>query len=198
MEDIVRGDARRAFYARRVELRVDGTAPGPWSVQSQQETVAYVLGQTPTDTGGPVAAGRDHQPTEVATLAAFLQNAELTGERAGDDEKQQIAYLRQSLLTQISAATQAQNNSLLPNPPHPVSQSQSSGTQFAQGVTYNNARPTPAGTDGAPPRWRPQPNQSLVQAAEAQSILGGLFGMGTVMQYEQYAIMQSVQQQPRN
>ncbi|HEX5398763.1 MAG TPA: hypothetical protein VFY06_06920 [Verrucomicrobiae bacterium] len=193
VEDIVRGDAQRAFYARRVELGVDGTAPGPWSVQSQLETVAYVLGQTMTDNARTVATGRDPQPARVATLAAFLQKAELTREGASDEEKRQAACLRQNLLTQMSVAAQAQDLPL-----HPVQQvNQNRGTQYAQSAAQNT-QPTASGTGGVPRPWPPRPNPMLLQAAEARSVLGGLFGMGAVMQYEQYAIMQSAQPQPQN
>lgn len=193
VEDIVRGDARRAFHAKRVAMGVDGTIPGPWSARSQQETVAYVLGQNLTDAGGPVAADHDNQPTGLATLAAFLQNSELAGEEANDEQKRQIASLRQNLLAQISRPAQAPNNA-----PYPVPRSKTGATQFAQSAAENTPS-SPAGTESAsPPRWRPKPNRSLLQAAEAQSILGGLFGMGAVIQYEKYANTQSGLQPPQN
>jgi hypothetical protein len=67
--------------------------------------VDRLLGRTPADAEEPVAVVSDHQPAaESATLAAFLENVDFIEQGATEEQKQQIAGLRQSLLQQIGGA----------------------------------------------------------------------------------------------
>ncbi|MGA3268452.1 MAG: hypothetical protein ABSE16_16705 [Verrucomicrobiota bacterium] len=195
--DIVRGDVERAFYAKRLELHIDGTQPGLWSGRSQVEMADYLLGQTPAVAGEPAAAGpSDQQPAGPATLAAFLQNADLTAPGLNQEQNQQMAGLRQNLLDQISQPNQAPGNRAVA-----ASQPAVNGTPSplaGTDGTPSSAAPTDSaqdGTDNTQPRLRPGPSQSMLMAEEAESVLGGLFGMGAAIQYDQY---QAGSQSPQN
>lgn len=50
VEDIVRGDAERAFSFKRSELHMARIQAGHWSAQSQMQMVAYLLGQASSPT----------------------------------------------------------------------------------------------------------------------------------------------------
>ena len=200
VEDIVRGDAERAFAEMHRRLGIDGTARGLWSVQSQMQLVASLLGQTQTAVGESVIASQSNQPAEPATMAGFLQSADLTALGQTDEQKREIANVRQSLLQQISGANQAPNN-----PNFPVPQAGANGAQPSP-TGMDGALSPPAATDnsqssqagaGSKPSWLPpRISPSMLQASEAESMVGGLFGMGAAMQYEQYQAAQAGQQNP--
>jgi hypothetical protein len=121
VEDIVRGDTGRGYAMMRGRLGVSATEPGRWSEQAQAQMVAYFLGQspnaveaqavaeTPAATGQHNRAASDPQTT-TATLAAFLQNVDLTTPGMSTEQAQETANLRQAYLAQISAASENQNN----------------------------------------------------------------------------------------
>ena len=200
VEDIVRGDAERTFAEMHRRLGIDGTTSGPWSAQSQMQLVASLLGQTPLPAAEPVVASQDHQEAEPATMAAFLQSVDLTALGQTDEQKREIADVRRSLLQQISGANQAPNN-----PGYLASQAGVNGTQPPQ-TAMDGAQPPPVGIDnpqssqagaGGKPSWLPpRISPSMLQASEAESMVGGLFGMGAAMQYEQYQATQAGQQNP--
>jgi hypothetical protein len=172
VEDIVRGDIERAFNFKRSGLHLDETAPGPWSARSQTQLVAYLLGQTPSATIASVDAASEQQPTAAAAaavpaLTAFLQNADLTPAGLNNEQKQQTASLRQSFLKQIAELNQAPGD-----PATPAAQ---------------------PGADGRRSGWHPISQRALV-SAQAESMLGGMFGTGAALQYEQYQAPQGGQQ----
>jgi hypothetical protein len=55
IEDIVRGDAARAFSWERHELGLDGSGAGPWSRSREMQLVAGLLGAYPPDGTATVA-----------------------------------------------------------------------------------------------------------------------------------------------
>ncbi|HUA39533.1 MAG TPA: hypothetical protein VMA35_14165 [Candidatus Sulfopaludibacter sp.] len=79
IEDIVRGDAARAFSWERKELRLDGSGDGPWSRPQEMQLVASLLGAHPPAGTTAVAqtagneVGRDNGSGEVAESAAPVQ-----------------------------------------------------------------------------------------------------------------------------
>lgn len=202
--DIVQGDVGRAYAMMRERLNVSAMEPGRWSGQEQEQMAAYFLGQIPN---AEVAAGIAEEPAAVgqnnnqatddaqignATLAAFLQSVDLTTPGMGADQQQEIAGLRQGLLAQISTASQAPNNqantsstsgSDNPAPAQTSEDNSRTGIDNLQAAT-DNSQPAQAGT-GDSQRQPSQAIQALIQASEQESILGGLFGMGAAMQYEQ-------------
>lgn len=141
LEDIVRGDAGRVFRARRLELNLDQTQPGMWSDQSEQKLLERLLSRTPTTAPERPTVVASNYPTaaESTTLAAFLQTVDFTGGTGTEEQRQQMASLRQSLLEQISGANR------------------------------------------------------VLKAEEAESMLGGLFGLGAAIQYDQYRMAHPTQ-----
>ena len=113
VEDIVRGDAERAFYAKRAELNVDGTASGPWSAQAQIQLVAYLLGRSPTqevapDTAptSPVAHRRRLSPVQTVSMPIVMQNVDLAALGLNHGQQQVIAEVRQNFLEQVGGTNQ--------------------------------------------------------------------------------------------
>jgi hypothetical protein len=111
--DIVRGDAERAFYAKRAELNVDGTGSGPWSAQAQLQLVAYLLGQSPTqevaaDTAptSPAAHRRRPLPVQMVSMPIVMQNIDLAALGLNNGQKQVIAEVRQNFLEQVGGTNQ--------------------------------------------------------------------------------------------
>jgi len=110
VEDIVQGDAERVFFAKRGELQLDGSDPGPWSAQSQMQLVAFVLGKTPAAEQEVAIAASPSSPAESqmrpaserpGTLPAAMQNidpAALAALNFSDDQKQLIANVQRNLL----------------------------------------------------------------------------------------------------
>ncbi|HEV2453220.1 MAG TPA: hypothetical protein VGY98_03100, partial [Verrucomicrobiae bacterium] len=196
VDDIVRGDTGRAFATMRARLGVSATDPGQWSEQSQMQMVAYFLGQNPTGgensqfVAAPLSVAPDNAdagnvPAGDASLAAFLENADLTNPGMTTEQQQEIAGLRQGLLAQISGAGQVQNR-------QDNSSSQSaSDTQSSQSDTQNtqtapdSSQTTGTGQTDKRSPWH-QPSPALLQAAEEESIVAGVFGSGAGMQFEQY------------
>ena len=178
VEDIVRGDTERVFYAKRRDLGIDGTKSGPWSVQAQMQLAAYLLGQTPAATAmsADAAPGNHSHPAETATLAGFLQTADLTAPGLNDVQRQQIAYLRQNLLEQLSFSNQAPGDPVVPASQPGVSTAPSSligmdgapssvaQTDSTQAGT-DNTQPSQAVTGNKPPWWRPTSQRSRNSSA---------------------------------
>jgi hypothetical protein len=206
VEDIVRGDTGRAYTMMREHLGVSAMEPGRWSGQAQAHMVAYFLGQSPNiedSTGGgegPTAlavADQNNQATVTQTgnsmLAAFLQNTDFTTPGMTTDQQQEIAGMRQGLLAQISGAGQAQNNQANGSTTSSSSTSASGsddgassqiGTDNTQ-TGSDNSQTTQSGTNDKRSPWH-EPSPELLQAAEEESIVAGIFGTGAAMQYDQY------------
>jgi hypothetical protein len=110
VEDIVRGDAERVFFAKRGELQLDGSDPGPWSAQSQMQLVAYLLGKTPAAAQEVAIAASPSSPAErrkrplpewPVTIPVAMQSidpAALTALNLSDDQKQLIADVQRTLM----------------------------------------------------------------------------------------------------
>jgi hypothetical protein len=209
VEDIVQGDTGRAYAVMRQRLHVNANAPGRWSGQAQEQMAAYFLGQTPNANeasgiaDGSAAAGQNNPATDSvqtgnAALAAFLQNTDFTTPGMSAEQQQEIAGLRQGLLAQISAAGQSPNShantSSTSGSDNPASlqtsgdSSQTSGNNPQAGT--DNSQATQSGTKQ---KWY-QASPAMLQAEEQESILGGLFGIGTAVQYDQSQASQPNQQ----
>ena len=189
VEDIVRGDVERAFFAKRSELGIDGSEPGPWSARAQMQLVASLLGQRTVMEAEPIASASSILTSAAPpTVATFLQNVDLTTLGQNDEQKQEIANLRQNLLEQIGNVNPAPNS-----PANLASQAGETGTPSSQ-TKMDGTQSSQAGTDGTPSQWRPKASQSMLQAEEAESILGGLFGIGAAIQYDQYQAEQQAAQ----
>jgi hypothetical protein len=195
VEDIVRGNTGRAYAMMRERLGVSAMTPGRWSEPAQMQMVAYFLGQPLSVEESPIpeeppagsaVAGQNTpadqttgtSPTQNAALAAFLQNTDFTTPGMTVEQQQEIAGLRQGLLAQISTASQMPNNQ--------TSQSSPGGA--------DNSAPSQAGADDSQPSRsgdsnaqspHPHGSDTLIQAANQESILAGLFGMGAAVQYDQ-------------
>jgi hypothetical protein len=196
MDDIVQGDTARAYAVMRERLGVSANAPGRWSGQAQAQMAAYFLGQTSSVAGiadGSATGGQNNQATDRAqsgnaALAVFLQKTDFTTPGMSAEQQQEIAGLRQGLLAQITAAGQSPNN-------HANTLSMSGSDNMASpqagGDSSQTSRNNPqAGTDnsqttqGTKQKWY-QASPAMLQAEEQESILGGLFGIGAAVQYDQ-------------
>jgi hypothetical protein len=218
VEDIVRGNAGRAYAMMRQKLGVNETQPGPWSAQAQAKMVAYFLGQSPTAleaqsvaeaSAAPAANNQatDNQTTDnaeggTAALAEFLQNVDFTTPGMSAEQAQESENSRQTLLAQLSAGavSQPQNNNQGNSSSTGGSDTTSSqtSTENSQTGTDNlqvgsdNSQTSSNGT-GNKTHEPPQGSPAIVQAENAESMLGGVFGIGAAMQYDQYQSSQGGQ-----
>jgi len=116
VEDIVRGDAERAFFAKRSELHLDGSGTGAWSAQAQVQMVASLLGEKFVSSGeepAPAQSARSgHQPPEdgPVSMPLVLQNIDPAALGLNDEQMQVIANLRQNFLEQIGGTNQNPND----------------------------------------------------------------------------------------
>jgi hypothetical protein len=202
VEDIVRGDTARAYGVMRHQLGVSSNEPGRWSEQAQEQMAAYFLGQTPNAAGiaeGSVAAGPNNQATdnaqtESATLAAFLQDVDFTAPGMSAEQQQEIAGQRQALLAQISAAGQIPNSPARTSSTSGSDNTASSQTSGDNLQTSGNNSQTTQSEINEQFLLNHQASPAMLQAEEEESIVGGLFGIGAAMQYDQYQASQQKQQ----
>ena len=111
VEDIVRGDAERFYFAKRTEMNVDGTKPGPWSAQAQMEMVAFLLGQTPETVVAATPAPPVRSPKEMPlSMPLVLQNVDLKALGLDDEQTQMVANVRQDFLQQTGGMNQDTNS----------------------------------------------------------------------------------------
>lgn len=211
VEDIVRGDAGRAYAMMRRKLGVNETQPGPWSARAQAQMVAYFLGQSPNAvevqnvakaSAAPAANNQvaDNQTTDrgeagTAALAAFLQNVDFTTPGMSAEQAQESENFRQAFLAQLGAGavSQPQNNNQGNSSSTGGSDTASSQTGSENSQTGadnlqigNDISQTPSNGTGNKTHEPPQGSPSIVQAENAESMLGGVFGIGAAMQYDQY------------
>lgn len=125
IEDIVRGDADRAFSWERSQLALDGSGTGPWSRQEEMQLVASLLGgQPPAETaisarstknsmdennGGEVAQASvpsQNAKTGAPSYPLFLQDANWDALGFSADQQANIAQVRQQFLNDINGLNQ--------------------------------------------------------------------------------------------
>lgn len=100
VEDIVRGDAERAFYVKRRELNVDGTKPGPWSGRAQIQLVAYLLGET------SAPAGTASTSTRPPAYPLILQDVDLNALGLSAEQQERVAKIRQEFIASVGGTDQ--------------------------------------------------------------------------------------------
>lgn len=195
VEDIVRGDTERVFSMMRERTGVNGTDPGPWSGQAQIKLVAYLLGETPViGEEKSIANGSGNEQTEPATLAAFLQNVDVTAPGMSPDQAQETADLRESFLSQLSTPALAPDYQA-----HQLSPAGSDNSSSSRSGTDNSQTPEANTDDSQSSQSEIGPSQghkvspAMLQAEEAESVMGGLFGLGAAIQYDQYRASQAGQ-----
>src|SRR5579871_6303691 len=113
VEDIVWGDAERAFSHQRHDLNLNGDEPGPWSKQREAQMVAFFLGQGPApvesnqENVSAVAAG-PKSASPIYPLAFRDVNLDKLGltEAQKQGVQQAIAGLRQQFIEQIGGLNQ--------------------------------------------------------------------------------------------
>lgn len=100
IEDIVRGDADRAFSWERKQLGLDGSGSGPWSRSQEVQLVASLLGGQPAETvaraqnpGNQVEGKRG---VELAGTSALEQNATNQAQEDVGGEVAQVSVPSQS------------------------------------------------------------------------------------------------------
>jgi len=194
VKDIVRGDIERVFAYMRAQRKTDGAEPAPLSVQSQVRMTAYLLDQNLPNLHETLAAVHDQElATKPAPIESFLRETDLTTIGVNDEQKQQIAGLRQNLLEQISRVSAAPgtpttrspraNSELQPASIGPAN-TQSSLTQ-TDGTLADSPPPPRTAATGPGPWWHPT-SKEIFMAEEAQSMVGGIFGIGAATHYDQY------------
>jgi hypothetical protein len=135
IEDIVRGDAARAFSWERSQLGLDGSGAGPWSRLREMQLVASLLGGQPStvaavsmqNTKNPTEAnsGEVAQPpvppqgteTAVPSYPLFLQkNVNWSALGFTADQQAAIAQVRRQFLNEVGSLNQNSNASVDQNP----------------------------------------------------------------------------------
>jgi hypothetical protein len=130
LEDIVRGDADRAYSWERNQLGLDEAGAGPWSRSREMQLVASLLGgQLPTEaaasaqstgnsieenSGGEVAqtpVPSQGAKAEAPSYPLFLQNANWSALGFDADQQAAIAQVRQQFLGEINGLNQNPNDS---------------------------------------------------------------------------------------
>jgi len=184
IEDIVRGDAGRAFCWERNQLGLDGSGTGPWSRSREMQLIASLLGKQ-SDATGALAQGtanpmKENNAGEVAKISVpsqivdagapsyplFLQDVNWRDLDFNANQQATIAQVRQQFLTQLNEPSQ-----------------DSSGTGSA-GQNPNSATPGAGQPNSNPddpaflPRW-----QKALQ--DANNRLRDLLGGQGYMAYEQ-------------
>jgi len=186
VEDIVRGDADRAFAWKRSQLGLDDSGNGPWSQKSEMKMVASLLGlEPPPETTtlaqageNPAASAANAPETAAAAVLKaaspsyplFLQNVDWKALGFTTEQQTAIAQVRQ----QFTSATANLNQNA------GGSTSQNSGAANANDATSpNNGAASPDPNDSAAlTQW-----QNALQDADGQ--LRDFMGAQAYMAYEQ-------------
>lgn len=133
IEDIVRGDADRAFSWERGELRLGESGVGPWSRQAEMQLVANLLEGQPAEAAALVQSTKNSTEAnrgEVAQTSApspnakaaapsyplFLQNANWSDLGFNPGEQAAIAQVRQQFLGEVNSPNQNSGDSTGQNP----------------------------------------------------------------------------------
>jgi len=207
IEDIVRGDAARAFSWERRELGLNGSGAGPWSRSREMQLVASLLGAHPPAGTTTVAQNtgsgpeRDGGGNEVAEFTAPVQSATDHVRRVrGNGE------VAEASLPSSSAGMESPSYPLfLQNPDWSAlgftAEQQSAIAQVRQqfqseisGLNQNpgdaaDQKASTTGTGGSPSAPDPNDSDALTQwqkaLQNANQQLHGLLGAQAYMAYEQ-------------
>ncbi len=175
IEDIVRGDAARAFSWERSQLGLDGSGVGPWSRSRELQLVASLLGGQPmvattnrqrANNGGEVARTSVSSPgpkTGPSSYPLFLQNPDWRALGFSPDEQAAITQVRQQFQNEVSSLKQSPGDT---------------ASQNASATSADNGAPTNPNDSSALAHW-----QQALQSADDQ--LRGLLGAQGYMAYEQ-------------
>jgi hypothetical protein len=112
VEDIVQGDAERAFSFQRRKYNLDGSKPGPWSTSRQMRLVAFFLGRASAADLADEPAEQPDAEGQVVSPVYPLAFQEVNPDAMGlsQDEKQAfenaIAGVRQQFVKQIGETNQ--------------------------------------------------------------------------------------------
>jgi hypothetical protein len=177
VEDIVRGDAARAFSWERRQLGLDGSGDGPWSHAREMQLVANLLGlpaSTPgagnlanANSAGQMARAAVPSPdlrTESPYYPLFLQDANWTALGFSPEEQAAISQVRQQFQGETADLNQTPNGS---------------ANQNSDTSSQNDAASSPDSRDAAAlTRWH-----KALQDADEQ--LRGLMGAQAYNTYQQ-------------
>jgi len=183
VEDIVRGDADRAFSWKRDQLGLDGSGDGPWSRQRETQLVASLLGLNPppettalAQSGeNPAGAANGAENAAALKMASpsyplFLQDMDWKALGFTTEQQATIAQVRQQFISATANLPQDAGSST----------SQNSGAASANNATSaNGSASSPDSSDSAAlTQW-----QNALQDANGQ--LQAFMGAQAYMAYEQ-------------
>ncbi|MBU6409859.1 MAG: hypothetical protein KGR98_05670, partial [Verrucomicrobia bacterium] len=159
IEDIVRGDVRRAFSRKRRRLGLDGSGEGRWSRAREMELAANLLGEpaaaasaAPAGTGTAMSANdapqasQNSAPSETSAAPAsqpvVLQNY---WRSLGLNAEQQaaVAWVHQHVQNEMARLNQAPGDSANPNSAALPDAAQSPGPNASPSASNPNAPPDP-------------------------------------------------------
>jgi hypothetical protein len=110
VEDIVRGDAERAFFMKRRELHLDGSGTGPWSAQAQMRVVACLLGETPAGEAPAADVALPPKPDWTPLTPLVVQNVDLNALGLNEDQKEVVARIKQQFVDAVGGPNQDPND----------------------------------------------------------------------------------------
>jgi len=113
IEDIVRGNAARAFAWKRRQLGLDGSGNGSWSRSRELQVVAYLLGEQSRAAETPTPS--QSTGTSGTSYPLFLQNANWRALGFNEADQAAIAQVRQQFLSQINGQNQEADGEADPN-----------------------------------------------------------------------------------
>jgi hypothetical protein len=187
IEDIVRGDATRAFCWERHQLGLSGAGTGPWSraleselvegLLNEQQTAAVSAAQEPDnpteESSGEVAqttAPSQSAGTGAPSYPLFLQDVNWSALGFSAEQQAAIAQVRQQFESEIRGSNQNPSGAADPNP-------------IAQNPNAGLANPNPNATDSAAlTQWQQALNIAYNQLHDAL----GAQGYETYLQQQYY------------
>ena len=73
VQDIVNGDAKRAFAFKRHQLGLDGSGSGPWSQFEETQLTASLLGNNPSVAESPITAKNSNEQSPSASQSSATE-----------------------------------------------------------------------------------------------------------------------------
>jgi hypothetical protein len=104
LRDIVTGNVDRAFTAKRNELNLDGSEPGPWSESAEIRFINELLDGSGGEEASGTSAGGQSQSQEPYPLA--FQKVDLDALGLNDDQKQVISRIQQQFIDEVGGPYQ--------------------------------------------------------------------------------------------